>query len=74
MTTPLHRPNPGDAERGPLLGGLELRSVCSKSEVCEESTGSVYGKRCRRYATSSYFTILQMCPPTWLPPEFSVPF
>ena len=32
MATPLHRPNPGDAELGPLLGGLELRSVCSKSE------------------------------------------
>ena len=31
-------------------------------------------ERSRIVATSSYFTILQMCPPTWLPPEFSVAF
>ena len=48
MTTPLHRPNPGDDERGPLPGGLylpQLRPERSKCEVCGESTGSVHGKR-----------------------------
>ena len=63
MTTSLHRPNPGDAERGPPLDGLELRSVCSKFKVCKESTGSVYGERCQRGATSSCFTILQLRQP-----------
>ena len=69
MTTSLHRPNPGDAERGPLLDGLELGSVCSKSKVCEESTDSVYGERCQRGAISFCFTVLQMCPPRQLPPS-----
>ena len=49
MTTPLHRPNPGDDERGPLPGALylpQLRPERSKCEVCGESTGSVHGKRC----------------------------
>ena len=55
MTTPLHRPNPGDDERGPLPGDLylpQLRPERSKCEVCGESTGSVHGKRCRRCATA----------------------